>query len=80
MGIRILVSKDGEEVLYDSVSMRAFGPVFDQDTMDYGLDEFLTWLQREYSVTNAKWFHDTDYLYFERAYSNWLREMKKEAA
>jgi len=41
MGVRILSSDEDGAVIYDSVSMTAFGPVFeDQDEAD----EFLTWL------------------------------------
>lgn len=80
MSTRVLITQNGEEVMYDSVSMQAFGPIFDDDTFDYGLYEFITWLEREYSVKDAAWFQATDRLRFDVAYNEWLREMRKEAA
>lgn len=80
MGVRILITKDGEEVMYDSVTMTAFGPVFDDDTFDYGLDEFIRWMEREYSVKNLYWLYRTEELRFDTYYLEWLMEMRKEAA
>lgn len=80
MGVRILITKDGEEVMYDSVTMTAFGPVFDDDTFDYGLDEFIRWMEREYSVKNLYWLYRTEELRFDSYYQEWLMEMRKEAA
>ena len=80
MGVRILISKDGEEVMYDSVTMTAFGPIFDDDTFDYGLDEFIRWMDREYSVKNLYWFYQTEVLRFDSCYREWLSEARKGAA
>lgn len=68
MGVKILTADSGEQVLYDSVTMTAFGVV--HENSDYDLDGFLEWLEkdaREYSQA------ELDGLYYE-----WLKYVKME--
>lgn len=51
MAVRILTSEDGEQCLYDSQVMMAFGPV--HNNHEHDLEDFLEWLQkdaRKYSI------------------------------
>lgn len=45
MAVRILTSEDGEQVLYCSTTMQAFGPV--HENIEYDLEDFLEWLPKD---------------------------------
>lgn len=45
MSVRILKAETGEQVIYDSVTMTAFGVV--HENQDYDLEDFLEWLSED---------------------------------
>lgn len=70
MSVRILKAETGEEVLYDSVTMTAFGVVHEDE--DFELEGFLEWLKKDArSYTDA----EINSLYYE-----WLKEVRDEQA
>lgn len=68
MGCKILTAETGEQVLYDSVTMTAFGVV--HDNSDYDLQDFLDWLPMDARRFNQ---NELDYQYYE-----WLKVAEKE--
>jgi len=45
MPTKIIIGEEGEQVLYDSVTMTAFGVV--HENQDYELADFLEWLKED---------------------------------
>lgn len=70
MAVRIITGEDGEQVLYDSVTMTAFGVVH-EDT-DFELESFLEWLKQD-----ARSYSNDD---IRNLYYEWLKESKEEKA
>ena len=64
MAVKILTSEDGEQVLYCSTTMQAFGPV--HENQDYELADFLEWL-----MIDARTFTQTN---LTEKYYEWLKE------
>lgn len=69
MGVKILTADSGEQVLYDSVTMTAFGVV--HENQDYELEGFLEWLEKDARTYNQTELND---LYYE-----WLKYVQMEA-
>jgi hypothetical protein len=46
MAVRIITSEEGEQCLFDSTTMMAFGPVHDNNK-DHDLEDFLEWLPKD---------------------------------
>lgn len=70
MSVRILTADSGEQVLYDSVTMTAFGVVHEDN--DFELEDFLTWMP--FDVRGCSRLELNDYYY------KWLKEVQDERA
>lgn len=68
MGVRILKADSGEQVLYDSVTMTAFGVV--HENQDYDLEDFLEWMD-----IDARSLTQNELI---EKYYQWLRSMESE--
>ena len=64
MSVRIIKGEDGEQVLYDSVTMTAFGVVHEDQDIDYA--GFLEWLPEDARKYSDAHIND---LYYE-----WLKQ------
>lgn len=69
MAVRIITGEDGEQVLYDSVTMTAFGVVHEDS--DFAYESFLEWLKKD-----ARTYSDAE---LNSLYYEWLKEMREEA-
>lgn len=72
MGVRIMVSRDGDECMYCSTTMWAFGPVLLQNHMGKDLDDFISWLPLD-----PRQYEDKE---LEALFSKWLAEPVPEAS
>lgn len=70
MAVRIITGEDGEQVLYDSVTMTAFGVVHEDE--DFAYESFLEWLKKD-----ARSYSDAE---LNSLYYEWLKEMRDEKA
>lgn len=68
MSVRILTADSGEQVLYDSVTMTAFGVVHEKN--DFELEDFLTWMP--FDVRGCSKSELNDFYY------KWLKEVQDE--
>lgn len=68
MGCKILKAETGEQVLYDSVTMTAFGVV--HEDQDFDLEDFLGWLQMD-----ARRYTQEE---LNSKYYEWLKEVQGE--
>lgn len=68
MSVRILTADTGEQVMYDSVTMTAFGVV--HENKDYELEGFLEWLSEDARKYSQVELND---LYYE-----WLKYVQLE--
>lgn len=68
MSVRILTADTGEQVLYDSVTMTAFGVVHENE--DFDLDDFLEWMP--FDVRGCSKSELNDFYY------KWLKEVQDE--
>lgn len=68
MGVKILTADSGEQVLFDSTTMQAFGTVHEQDEFD--LQDFLEWLPKDARQYSQQ---ELDSLYYK-----WLEQVKLE--
>lgn len=68
MAVRIITGEDGEQVLYDSVTMTAFGVVHEYE--DFAYESFLEWLKKD-----ARSYSDAE---LNSLYYEWLKEKRHE--
>lgn len=68
MGCKILTAETGEQVLYDSATMTAFGPV--HGLTEYDLEDFIEWLEKDARTYSQA---ELDSLYYE-----WLKYAQLE--
>jgi len=70
MGVRIITDiESGEQVIYDSVTMTAFGPVFGKED---DVDDFLEWLPEDARKYEQRALDDKVH--------EWRRQREEEAA
>jgi hypothetical protein len=70
MSVKIITGVDGEQVLYCSTTMQAFGAVHEDENFD--LQDFLEWLPEDARK------YDQDVL--NTKYYEWLKEKQEEKA
>jgi hypothetical protein len=75
MSTRVIIGQDGFEVMYDSVTMRAFGPVHYPQGLIDGLDEFIDWYRAGWNKPPSLF---TDYLMLNAEYHAWRKDVRKE--